>query len=271
MPKVVRFLKLTSLLFLSFALFLVSLFFYLSLSEEKPAFNTAEAEKISFSPLERIVPGDRIPAGLKIFRSNNNLDLVRYKGRYYLAFRTAPTHFASSKTIIYVLSSTDYKKWEYETEYNLNSDLREPRFLIFKNRLFLYFFQGGSNPLSFAPEHIFATERISKSNWEKPKPIYKPGFVVWRAKEYNGRAYMSVYYGVGLYSNEKQPGHLQLLVSDDGYNYELINNREVSNEASTEEGEFEFDENGNLYATVRLEMKGGKVCAALKDDITEWR
>ncbi|MFH1537825.1 MAG: hypothetical protein ABIH66_02630 [bacterium] len=172
--------------------------------------------------------------------------------------------------MLYVLSSNDLKRWEYEAEFNLGSDLREPRFMVFKGKLFLYFFQGGANPLSFAPDHIYATERVGKAVWKKPKAIYEKGYVVWRAKERDGTAYMSVYYGAGLYSNETEPGHLRLLESHDGYKYELVNGREVSTETSAEEGEFEFDVEGNLYATIRLEMKGGKVCRAPKEDITEW-
>lgn len=272
------FLKILSKIFKTF-FFILSLFFlllffliiYLSFREEKVVFNKHMAKNIFYSQPVKIVPSGKIPFNVKIYKSNCNLDIVKYKNRYYFAFRTSPTHFASDKTILYVLSSNDLEKWEYEAEFNFKSDLREPRFLVFKNKLFLYFFQGGTNPLSFAPRHIFVSEYISKSNWTKPKPIYKPGFVAWRVKEFKEKAYMSVYYGVGIYSNEKQPGHLQLLQSDDGYNYKLVNNKEISREVSAEEGEFEFDDKGNLYATIRRELKGSEVCYAEKNDITNWQ
>ncbi len=250
--------------------FLSLLIAYLFFSSSPVAFNEEAAKKITYTPLEKLVPGDKLPTGLKLGRSNNNLDLTQFKGRYYFAFRTAPTHFASTETIIYVLSSKNLEKWEYETEFNLKDDLREPRFLVFKNKLILYFFRGGSNPLAFAPKHIYATERTAKGKWTEPKEIYEPGYVDWRAKVHNGKAYMSVYYGAGLYTNENEPGSLRLLVSDDGYNYRMVGGKEARTKYSSEEGEFEFDNKGNLWATVRLEMLGGEVCFAPKKDLSAW-
>lgn len=243
--------------------------FFLLNTREEPVFNTQEAQRIAYTPLEKIVPS-LLPRQVKTFRSNNNLDIACYNNRTYFAFRTSPVHFASVKTALYVLSSADNEHWSYETKFAFGSDVREPRFLVFKGKLFLYFFKGGSNLFSFAPEHIYATEFAAPAKWTKPKPIYKPGFVIWRAKEHDGKAYMSVYYGVGLYSNETQPGHLQLLESTDGYDYTLVDNKEVSTETSAEEGEFEFDKDGNLYATIRLEIKGGKVCRAAKNALSKW-
>jgi hypothetical protein len=244
---------------------------YLQFHEVKTEFNLKEASLISYTPPVKIVPSKRLPEKLKIYRSNNNLDIVKYKDKFYFAFRTAPTHFASKNTVIYVLSSSNLEKWDYETEFKFGCDLREPRFLVFKDKLFLYFFQAGSNPLSFTPKGIFVSKYISKGNWTTPKQIYKEGYVVWRVKAHKGKAYMSVYYGVGLYSNENQAGHLQLLESDDGYNYRLVNGKEIKTEYRGEEGEFEFDEQGNLYATIRFEWQGGAVCFANRKDITDWK
>ncbi|MFA6449296.1 MAG: hypothetical protein WCX65_07515 [bacterium] len=260
--------------FISTVVFVIALLIvlavHLQFASEKAVFDTAGAKKISYSPLVKIVPGPGLPAEVKPFKSNNNVDIAKFGDRFYMAFRSAPTHFASTETILYVLSSADAKKWDYETKFKMGSDLREPRFLVFKGKLFLYFFKGGANPLSFAPDSMYVTEFESNGKWTKPKMFYKPGYVIWRAKEHGGKAIMSVYYGVGLYSNETKPSHLQLLESDDGYNYTLINNKDISSTVSSEEGEFEFDAEGNLYATVRQEMKGGEVCFAPKSDITAW-
>ncbi len=254
------------------AVFVVCLFstiVYLQFAEEKVVFDEEEAARVSYTPLKEVVPGKDLPfTGL--FKSNNNVDIVKFNGRFYCSFRSAPTHFASAKTMLHVMSSTDGDKWEKEISFNYGSDVREPRFLVFKDKLFLYFFKGGANPLSFAPDHMYATEFVREGQWTKPRKIYEPGYVVWRAKEHGGRAYMSVYYGVGLYSNETNPTHLQLLISDDGYNWKTVDGTDISTETSAEEGEFEFDDEGNLYATIRLEMKGGKVCYAPKERLSAW-
>lgn len=72
--------------------------------------------------------------------SNNNLDIVEYKGRFYVAYRTAPTHFASKKTMTYVMSSDDFENWRYECEFWVGADMREPRFVVYNDTLFFLLF-----------------------------------------------------------------------------------------------------------------------------------
>ncbi|MCP4438264.1 MAG: hypothetical protein GY810_04905 [Aureispira sp.] len=70
--------------------------------------NAFSQYKISNSPLEQIVPSETLPEGVVTQNSNNNLDIFKYKNRYYVGFRTAPSHFASwitgqlGKTNIYM-------------------------------------------------------------------------------------------------------------------------------------------------------------------------
>ncbi len=249
---------------------LVALAVYLQCVSEKAVFDAQTASGVTYSPLEKVIPGPGLPKEVMPQKSNNNVDIAKFNGRYYVAFRTAPTHFASPKAMLYVISSSDAKKWDFETKFNMKSDLREPRFLVFKGKLILYFFNGGAKMTEFAPKYMYETEFISQGKWTPARKFYEPGYVIWRAKEHNGKAIMSVYYGVGLYSNEKNPTSLRLLESDDGFNYKLVDNKEVSSATSSEEGEFEFDEQGNLYSTIRLEMKGGEVCSAQAAALTQW-
>src|SRR5215471_2315342 len=46
---------------------------------------------------ERVVPSDGLPPEVVAQQANNNLDVVRHSdGRVYLAWRTAPSHFAGT-------------------------------------------------------------------------------------------------------------------------------------------------------------------------------
>src|SRR5262245_46864643 len=63
-----------------------------------------------------VVPSPSLPRELEISRSNNNLALALHDGRLFLAFRTAPIHFASPKARIVVMSSPDLgRTWTLET------------------------------------------------------------------------------------------------------------------------------------------------------------
>ena len=107
-----------------------------------------------------IVPGPGLPAGLALGASNNNLDAVRHDdGFVYLAFRTAPHHFASTETRIVVLRSRDEQSWELDREFSLGHDLREPRLLSHRGRVVLFVSKLGSDPLDFEPQGMVRAVR----------------------------------------------------------------------------------------------------------------
>lgn len=235
-------------------------------------FDTESAQEIIYSPLRIMIPGDGLPECVRPQKANNNLDVTFHEGKYYVAFRTAPNHFASPDARIYVLSSMDRASWDYETEFHLGSDLREPRFMTHEKRLMLYFLQNGDAMLKFEPRQSFACEYTGPGKWTDPRPIYEPGYVMWRFKSRGGTAYAAVYNGRGLYDAGQQPGEVRLLFSTDGYTWEPISQVPQVTWTGAEEPEFEFDAEGNLVAVVRLELSGGSlICTAQKEDLSHWQ
>ncbi len=250
---------------------LAGLLAWLWRASEPVVFDDAAAAGITYTALRQIVPGPAVPEGLTVMASNNNVDVVQFQGLYFMAFRTAPTHFASSRTRMVVLRSSDLNTWALDTAFDLDqSDMREPRFLDFKGKLFLYFFRGGSNPLGFEPHSIYMKQRTGDGAWTDAKPIFEPGYVVWRAKVHGDTAYMSVYHGAGLYTTAERSGAVRLLTSSDGEHWTPLSKEPQCTVMSAEEGEFEFDEAGNLVATIRLEVQGSLVCRAPKDNLAHW-
>ena len=61
-----------------------------------------------------VVPSKNILEIIDIQKSNNNVSIAIYNNKIYLAFRTGPTHFASKKTGIYIVSSNDAINWKEE-------------------------------------------------------------------------------------------------------------------------------------------------------------
>jgi len=264
--------KRAGMLALALGASLLLLIVILAISSEPVAFDATAPGAISITNVVELVPGPGLPPQLPVQRANNNVDIAQFDGRCFLAFRTAPTHFASANTRLIIVSSTDRKNWEYETVIHMQSDLREPRLLVFRDKLFFYFFQAGSHPLRFDPQKMFAMERRGKSDWTPPRPIYKPGYVPWRAKTRGDLAYMSVYYGKGLYDTAGREGEVRLLKSTDGYDWKPISEEPQLTEAGAEEPEFEFDEDGNLVILIRCEQEGGSIlCTAAKDDLAHWK
>jgi len=247
-------------------------FFILTVHLPIGAEDITAAPRISYSTLIQVVPGSGLPEGLDLRGSNNNLDIVRYHGRIYFAFRNAPTHFASRAARHIILSSADGEHWSLEKITSMGRDMREPRFLVYKDRLFYYFFSAGKNPWTFTPQHIWACEYLGPGKWTGPKIIWKPGYVVWRAKEHNGVALMSVYAATGVKETKGgTPSELSLLKSEDGLNWEPFNPDRPVQVYGAGEADFEFDAEGNLYTVVRNESGASKICKAPAADISDWK
>lgn len=218
---------------------------------------------------KQLIPSGGLPAEINCQNSNNNLDVTLFNGRYYVAFRTAPTHFASKKTKLYIISSSDFKTWYYENSFFIGADMREPRFVVFKDRLFFYFFEGGTKLFKFEPKHIWVSALTDKG-WSEKQQTNLDGFVDWRFRTYGGKLYLSAYYGVNLYNSEHQ-ANLRLFTSEDGIHFNPISEQPQITTKGAEEGEFIFDHSGNLWATVRLEGSGSYLCYASKDSIDKWK
>lgn len=256
-----------------FIFFLIALVF--SFSTVFPR-KTASEDRVTILDYRQVIPGEELPPQVKIQNANNNLDIVMHDGKLYFAFRTAPTHFASKDARLYVLSSKDEKSWSFETEIWLGKDLREPRFLSFNGKLFLYFAQLGDNPTAFEPGQMFVTELKSAGNWTPPKAIYEKGFIPWRAKVLNGMPYLTGYVGgENLYTGSGEPVKVYFLTTKDGMTWTVVNGKSFVTKGGASETDFVFDGEGNLFAIQRNEPGdesgwGSKLCRADKKSITDW-
>jgi hypothetical protein len=233
--------------------------------------NTAlVSQKVTYDEWKNLTTSGKLPPECKLQRSNNNLDLVKFKGRYYLAFRTAPTHFASKKSTMYVVSSADLDNWKYETKIAPGRDLREPKFAVYHDTLNLYFFTAGSSLFSFDPQQLLVCRTVGHGNWSAPQSVNLDGFVPWRVRERKDTLYLSAYYGKDLYGKTPK-SNLRLFYSTDALNWKPISVEPQVDILSAEEGEFIFDKSGNLFATVRLEGTGALICSADGTCLYNWK
>lgn len=233
--------------------------------------------KILISAPETIVPSAGLPLEVTLNQANNNLDVVSHNGKVFLAFRTAPSHFASSRVIIYVVSSEDEVNWDFEATFEQDTDLREPRLLSWDDRLFLYFAVLGTNPLNFEPQGMMVSEYIGPGNWSPEEWFYEPGFIPWRTKVLDGVPYMLTYVGgEGIYDLDAEPIRVHWLTTQDGLNWEaVIPGQPVVLEGGGSETDFVFADEGALIAVSRNEMGdesgyGMNICRAEPESTGQW-
>ncbi len=225
-----------------------------------------------------VVPSDGLPAGVELQNANNNLDVVAHDGRVFLAFRTAPSHFASRRATLYVVSSIDEINWEFEATFHLEKDLREPRLLSWNGRLFLYFAVLGTNPLNFEPGVMMFSERTAPGEWTEPAEFYEEGFIAWRTKTVDGTPYMLAYVGgEGIYDVDPEPMQVHWLTTSDGATWEpVVLDQPVVLEGGCSETDFVFLDDGTLIAVCRNEMGdesgwGSKICRAEAESLSDWQ
>lgn len=227
--------------------------------------------------VRRIVPFEAPPAGVAVQNANNNLDVVRHEGRVFLAFRTAPSHFASEKTVLYVVSSDDERTWTLETSVAMGTDLREPRFLSFGGKLFLYFAVLGKSSVDFEPGETRVTAYEGPGRWTEPETMYEKGFIPWRAKTIGGRAYLVGYVGgENIYDLNGEPIRIHFLTTEDGLSWTpVVPGQPVVQEGGGSETDFVLLDDGSLVAVTRNEAGdelgwGSKICRAPADDLGSW-
>ncbi|MFO0650155.1 MAG: hypothetical protein U0326_28295 [Polyangiales bacterium] len=232
---------------------------------------------VTLTETRQIIPGPGLPPETTPGNSNNNLDVARLGGRTYLAWRTAPDHFASTMTQMFVVSSSDEQTWRFEQRLSADRDLREPRFLVLGARLFLYVSRLGTNPLAFEPQGISVTERRADGTWTPLENLYEPGFLAWRTRVERGTAYMVGYlHGENEYLFNGLPIDVELLTTTDGRAWNPVDPaRRAVYRGGGSEADFTLGDDGTLYAVIRNEAGdatgfGSTICRAPRGDLANW-
>lgn len=226
----------------------------------------------------RVVPSPGLPASVALGASNNNLDAVRHSdGFVYLAFRSAPHHFASPHVAIQVVRSRDELAWQAEARFTLGHDLREPRLLSLGDRLFLYVSRLGKDPLDFEPKGMVFSERAPDGRWSELAPLGPAGFMGWRALSLAGVPALLVYSGgESIYDLGVPHLRVELWKSADGRAFEPFDaKRPAVYEGGGSEADCVLGDDGTLYGVIRNEAGdatgwGSKVCRAPAGDLANW-
>ncbi len=229
-----------------------------------------------------ILPGSGV-AGVVHQAAHNNLDVIVHDNRIFLAFRTAPSHFASTETMLYVLSRADgddAAPWELEHSVGMETDLREPRFLAFDSRLFLYFAVLGQDAGDFEPQGMMVSER-GAAGWTEPEPNYDQGFIPWRARvvdsgPHEGEPWMIGYIGgENIYDADAEPVVIHLITTTDGRSWAPVAADAEVDVGGGSETDWVVLDDGDLLAVQRNEAGeeghwGSKICRVPATDLGDW-
>jgi hypothetical protein len=232
----------------------------------------------------RVVPSSGLPPEAIAQTSNNNLDVIRFEGRVYLAFRTGPSHYASPEVRMHLVSSDDEITWRYERSYVRSTDLREPRFLEVGGRLFLYLAELGADSGDFEPMGTLVSERATDGSWADPVVLPElANAIAWRTRtetiDGTPTHFMVAYYGGEMIYDflEGPMIRIDLLTTSDGRTWTPFDPaHRTLYLGGASETDFSIGAGGELVGVMRNEAGdaasgfGSRVCVAMPGRLAEW-
>jgi len=229
------------------------------------------------------IPRVRVTNVRRVFHNGEHnafTDLVRFRDRFYLAFRSCPDGHAVHPTAsIIILASRDAEHWQQVHRFRVEQrDTRDPHFLVFQNKLFVYTGTWYSGTTSIRREdydlnqHLgFAAWSDDGSSWHSPIMLEGTfGHYIWRANTFDGKAYLCGRRKIGFQITARGEGRQVeslMLESDDGL---IWRKRAVFQEIQGDETAFQFERDGSIIAVGR---RGGSPAQLLrsKPPYTKWQ
>ncbi len=207
-------------------------------------------------------------------------DLVRFKGRLYLTFRSCPDgHMVHPTASAIVLASDDGGQWRQVHRFCVkHRDTRDPHFLVFRDRLFVYTGTWYSGTTALARDDYDLNKHLGYAAWSDDgaawhSPIMLEGtfgHYIWRAAAFGDKAYLcgrrKQDFAVAPRGEGNEVESL-MLESDDGL---IWRKRAVFQETAGDETAFLFEPAGGVLAVGR---RGGAAAQLLRSapPYTQWK
>lgn len=227
-------------------------------------------------------------------RANNNVSIAAFRGRLFMAFRTARTHFAGRGTRLLLMStlmagvvdcaegrqSVATLPWSLHLQEAVGADIREPLLIAAADDgLILTYFTAGRNPLRFDPTMTWVR---AWPDWQRVEPwdegSHRRPCVVWDAKVQPGgkhifvTAYRGNHYGVGRSRIDVELSRIRIEPSGHKSRQQCPH---AVHCGGVSEVAIEFDQSGNLWGVGRNEDGddagfGCKLLFAPADRLCAW-
>ncbi len=204
---------------------------------------------------------------------NSNTDMILWNDVFYLSYVSSPYHFGNDESMMHIFRSFDQgRTWQEVSTYNPpGEDIRDPKFALIDNKLFLYALKN----TSFIAEPYVSVYATSEDgvNWTDFETVPDlDGWLFWRPKTRDGKIFYNAAYWY-------EHGESILIKSTDGINWEIVST--IYRGGRNDETEIEFLPDGRMLATARLEygeatdaifgdVRGSTLIAVAEPPYDEW-
>lgn len=188
-------------------------------------------------------------------------DMVHWRGKFWLTFRSCPDgHMVHPTASIIILSSEDTKDWTQVHQFSVaKRDTRDPHFLVFRDKLFVYtgtWYCGDRSPDRSEytlNQHLgYAAWSDDGDAWNGPVMMEGTfGHYIWRASAHDGVAYLCGRRNKEFDMIARGEGtsvESAMLESDDGL---IWRKRSLFQETHGDETAFLFQTDGSILAVGR--------------------
>lgn len=187
-------------------------------------------------------------------------DMIEWNGAYWLAFRSCPDgHMVHPTSSIRILTSTDTKEWKEVHQFSVpKRDTRDPHFLAFKGKLFVYTGTWYSGDTTLPRDEYDVNKHLGYAawtedgtSWQGPRQMEGTyGHYIWRAAAFGDKAYLCARRNrdFAQVSGERDIIESAMLESDDGQIWRF---HAFFQETQGDETAFVFDDAGAVTAVCR--------------------
>jgi hypothetical protein len=206
-------------------------------------------------------------------------DLVHWRGQFWLTFRSCPDgHMVHPTASIIVLTSTDTRRWRQVHRFHVpERDTRDPHFLIFQEKLFIYtgtWYCGDSSPPRSEytlNRHLgYAAWSSDGARWHSPIMLEGTfGHYIWKASSFDGKAYLCGRRNQQFDIKARGEGarvESAMLESDDGL---IWRKRTLFQDEQGDETAFLFEKGGSILAIGRRGNNPAQLLQS-KPPYTQW-
>lgn len=226
-------------------------------------------------------PSVRVTSVRRIFHNGEHnafTDLCRFRGEYYLTFRSCPDgHMVHPTSSIIILTSHDGEDWRPIHRFSVPlRDTRDPHFMEFQGKLFVFtgtWYCGETSPTSRdLNEHLgYAVFSEDGASWRGPVMMEGTyGHYIWRAAAFQDKAYLCGRRKRHFArSDEPEPPITEsaLLTSTDGLVWSRVS---LFQEEAGDETAFLFEPDGSILAIARDGRRTNALVCRSKPPYTEW-
>jgi hypothetical protein len=172
-------------------------------------------------------------------------DMIFWRDYYWLVYVSSPSHFATDKSRLVLLRSTDAQNWQETRKFDgAGQDIRDPKLGIIHDRMYLYALL--NQKFDPEPYRTIVTCTNNGIDWTPFEEVTPDGWLLGRSITADGITWFAPAHRI-------DQGTAVLLRSTHGVNWMICSTIFEGKEERADETAIHFLKNGRMIAVTRLE------------------